>query len=699
MRSPDALVLVSSIVALVLLGTLRETFAALPVIRFASAIVLFMVPGILLSVWFARDRFSGAALAPASFVFSTGLFGLLALPFLILHKTLGLYLQAGGAILTIFLLVSIVRVVRWKPAATEKGAEESGGFGTWLLWAPFLALGGTLTFLSRMKAPIVDGDTWDYLAWVREHLSTDRLALYDPYFGTRISEFSRVKINGWLLEQAALSRLTGIDPVELVLKYLAPTLVVLSLLAFYALARALFKSEPAALLAGCLYCLFLLVFLHSPHGYFGSELLGRVVQDKYVARYVFLPVALCVAVAFLEERKFRYLALFAFLCWAVVSVHPVGLAIIGLSMAGFGLVHVLVGWRKREAWTGMFCLGVALVSILIVPLAYILITGKALSSELYSSDIGATDPRVLANMVFLKPVGKILELKHGLYIMDPVLLLNPVIAAAYVAGCPLLIWRLRRSMAAQLLLGTLFLTTFVCYVPQVATFVGNNIVAPGQLYRMAWPIPLAALLTVSWVVWQIARYIEGLLSRFNVSRHAARLVPLALVAVLVVAAARPAFGGVKHVYTRGVDYPEEVPSGWTFRFDPIFTWIQHNIKKPSVIMAPDYLNLSIPSYSADANVVSFRGSTLLQNLDALERRAGAKIKVPQGDLDVHNFYSGPTFQQMYEILKRQKIDYVMVSTNSSQDERISHMAGFVPLDTPGERYKLFAVDYKKLGGG
>jgi len=699
LRSPDALVLVSSVVALVLLGPLRDTFAALPIVLFASVIALFMTPGILLSCWFTGDRFSGAALAPVSFAFSTGLFGLLAVPALILHETLELYLKACGAVLVMFLLISIVRIVRWKATATKEETEESGGYVTWLLWAPFLALGGTLTFLSRMKAPIVDGDTWDYLSWVREYISTDRLALHDPYFGTKISEFSRVKINGWILEQAALSHLTGIDPVELVLKYLAPTLVILSLLAFYALARTLFKSELAALLAGCLYCIFLLIFLHASYWSFGTELLGRIVQDKYVARYVFLPVALCIAVAFLEDRKFRYLALFAFLCWSVVSVHPAGLAILGLSMAGFGLVHVLIGWRKRAAWTGMLSLGVALLSILIVPLAYLLITGKALSSELYSSDIAGTDPMVLANMVFLRSFGKILELKDGLYIVTPTFVSNPVIAAGYVLGCPLLIWRLKRSLGAQLLLGTLFLTTFVCYVPQVATFVGNNIVAPGQIYRMVWPIPLAALLTVSWVVWEIARYIEGFLNRFRFSRYAARLVPLALVAVLIVAATPPAFGGVKHVYARSVYDPGKVISGKTYRFDPIFTWMQHNIKKPSVIMAPDYVNLSIPAYSANANVVSFRGTVLLDNLAALEQRVGAKIKVPQGDLDVRAFYSGPTSQEMYKILKRQKIDYVMVSKNSSQDERIKHMTGFVRLDTPSQRYSLFAVDYKKLSDG
>lgn len=698
LRSLDAWVVAASLMALVLLGPLREAFAALPVVLFASALVLFVAPGMLLAHWLMRDRFSGAALAPISFAFSAGLFGLLAVPALVLHKTLELYMQVCGAILAVFLVVAVIRIVRLSGATGERPGVPAEPW-TWLLWLPFLSLGGVLAFLSRLKAPILDGDTWDYIAWVREFLTTDRLALYDPYLGTRISEFSRVKINGWLLEQAALSHLTGIDPLVLVLKYLTPALVILTFLAFYALARVLFKSATAALLAGCLYCLFFLVFLDVSHWTFGSELISRIVQDKFVARYIFLPVALCLAVAFLEERKFRYLALFGFMCWAVVSVHPAGLAIIGLSMTGFGLVRVMVGWRQREVWTGMMSLGAALLSILIVPLAYALITGKQLSSELYSADISGTNPVVLANMVFVLTNKNIWDLGNGLYMMHPAVVLNPVVATAYLLGCPFLIWRLRRSLAAQLLLGTLVFTTIVCYVPQIATFVGNNIIAPGQLWRMAWPIPLAALLTVGWMVWEICWYVAKFLKKFEGAQRMAGLVPLVLVAVLVVAAAKPAYAGVTGAYARGVYAPEKVPLAQYFRFDPVFRWMQHNIKKPSVIMAKDPDNLAIAAYSANANVVSLRGDRLLQNLDALERRVGRKIKVPQGELDVHKFYSEPPSRESYQILRRHKVDYVMALTHTPFCEKLNHLPGFDLMNTPGDRYSLFAVDYKKLGDG
>ncbi len=97
-----------------------------------------------------------------------------------------------------------------------------------------------------MKAPHPYNDLWVYLAYVRDFLDSGQLALREPYFG-EVTEVSRVQINGWLLQQAAFSRISGIDPVVLVLDYLTPTLILVALLAFYALARVLFESETAAL--------------------------------------------------------------------------------------------------------------------------------------------------------------------------------------------------------------------------------------------------------------------------------------------------------------------------------------------------------------------------------------------------------------------------------------------------------------------
>lgn len=709
LRLFELVVVVSCLLALVVLGPLRSFVVPFPAVAFAGALTLFVAPGALLARWFARELFPGPALVPAALALGLGVYGIPGIPALLMHASLELYLAVCGVVLALFLVAAAI--LAWRPESDDRERVEDAPGSRWYgwLWAPFVLLGGGLVFLTGVEVPWVDGDTWNYLAWVRDHLEAGRLVVYDPYFGDETG-VTRVFINGFLLEQAALSKISGIDPVTLALRYLSPTLAAGSLLAFYALGRRLFGSGPA-LLAGSLYALFLLVNLGGEPPLFGLEFLGRVIQDKGVARFLFLPVALSFAVGYLEERKLRYLLLFGFMCWASVTVHPAGLAVIGLSAAGFGLLHVAVNLRRPawlSAWTGATALGLALLSILAVPAVYVLVTGRSLSSALYSADIGDSDPVVLANQVFVREEWlNILVLDNGSYIMHPSLVLDPAIAAAYVLGVPfllLMLWRRRGrptgrpadgstggSIAAQLLLGMLLVAAVVSYVPPVATFLGDKVVAPGQLHRLSWPIPLAAFLTLGWMLWTAIRWAAG---KLGLGAWGVPLAALILVSALTAAAAPRAVPAMTEIY----GYKDLYPQGPGARLDPIFRWMDRNITEPTVILAPDTDNIAIPAYVPEATVVSFRGDPVLDNLEDLERVSGTEIEVPQGALDVREFYDAATPERRREILRRYDVGYVLVPANNLLWQSLAEMPGLTRLETPGGRYVLFEVDRSALDG-
>ncbi|HEU4494981.1 MAG TPA: DUF6077 domain-containing protein, partial [Rubrobacteraceae bacterium] len=604
-RSLEVPLVLASAGAMIVVGPMRGLLEAYPIFAFAGTLFLFVMPGLLVSHWFFADRFSGAALVPASFVISVGIFGLAGVPVLLAHLSFDAYLWVFGAVLASFLTAAMIVAVLRRPDRNEDEVPHETS-RRWL-WIPFLLLGAALVAICGWKVPHPYNDLWVYLAYVRDFLEAERLAVREPYFG-QVSEVSRAQINGWLLQQAALSRISGIDPVVLVLDYLAPTLVFVSLLAFYALARTLIKSEAAALLSGCLYALFFLINIEPSVFTFGGEFISRITEDKFVAKFLFLPVSLAFAFAFAESRAPRYLVAFAFTCWSVMTTHPVGLAIIGLCVAGFGLVHVALNWRRREAWTTMVALAVALWSVVLVPALYVLGTGNSLTAVLSDADINSHEPEVLANMVFVKPWwNHILELEGGYYIMHPSLILNPAIVAAFVLGLPFLLWRLKSSLAAQLLFGTLALATIICYVPPVATFVGDRIVLPGQLWRLAWPIPLAAALTLGWAAFSAVVLAERRLNVLGAPRGATRLLPLLLVAGLVAAAWSPSVEGARDVYRSG---QEGGPAGRSC-LSPIYPWLGGILNRPSVVLAPDLENTCIPAYSANANVVTLRGGSIL----------------------------------------------------------------------------------------
>jgi hypothetical protein len=562
------------------------------------------------------------------------------------------------------------------------------------LWAPFALLCGVLAFVGARRVPSSYDDIWVYLSWVKDFADSERLALVDPYFGERIAEFSRAKVNGWLLEQAALSRVSGLDTIELVLRYLTPTLVVVALLMVYALAFAIFKSERAAVLIASVYALFHIIFIQPSVHNVGVELAARISEDKYAARFLILPVTLLFALLFVERRRWRHLGLFTFFCWAAIAVHPSVLPAIGLCMLGFGVAHVAANLRLRAAWTGMVALALGMWSVVLGPVI-LLFTGRSPEAVLFSADINATPPKVLEYTVFITESWRhIYELGGGYYIMHPWLLLNPVILGTYVVGVPFLLWRVRTNVAAQLLLGGLAVVTVAVYIPPVATFIGDRLIVPGLLWRLAWPIPLLALITTGWMVWDALTYAEARLRESGIRHSVIKVLPLALVALLTAAAAPPSVEKAVGLYRKF-----DVARTTNYDPDPIYPWIRDSIEDPSVLLARDSANNVVPAYSSSLNVVSQRGEGMIRDRDELEKLAGSRINIPQRYLDVHSFFFGPTLdREAYGILRRYRADYLMVYADSPLDERLKTLPGFSPVeDAPREKYSLYNVDLEKLG--
>jgi len=684
LKSPEAAGLLAVAVAAGLLLASRSVGFP-PFIPFAAALALYMTPGVLLSHWLSREDLSRAALVPVGFALSTGIFGLLGIPFLILHTSLASYLWASGAVISAFLAVAGWRMLRAPDEAP--GGEAAGSAG--LLWLPFVLLAGTLSFVATRRVPNDNDDIWVYLSWVRDFVGAEGLASRNPYFGGGTEALSRVHVNGWLLEQAALARVSGLDPIELVLRHLTPVLVVVALLAVYALARSLFDSERAGVLCATVYALFHLVFIEPSVHNVGVELAVRVVEDKHAARFLVLPVALLFAHLFVRRRRWRYLLLFAFCCWTVAAVHPVVLAPLGLCMLGFGLLHVAAQPRRREAWTAMGALAAALWSVALVP-ALLMLAGGSLVSGLYATDINDTPPGVLYGTVFITEQWRhIYELGDGSYIMHPWLILNPVILGTYLLGVPFLISRLGSSPAARLLLGGMVLVAVAVYVPPVSTFVGEELVGPNLIWRLAWPISLLALLTLGWMVWEGVQYLGERLVSAGVGHRTARVLPLALLAGVTLAAAPPAAMEGLDLYQRF-----EVARTASYHPDQIYPWLRDELEEPGVLLAPDAKSTSIPAYSDEVNVVSYRSAGMVENREELERYAGYEIELPQRYLDSYEFFSDGTLEREdYETLRRYGVDYVMVPAGGPLDGQLREAGGFsVVEDAPREEYVFYAVE-------
>src|SRR5215207_1813283 len=139
LRSLDTLVLLSCAAAVILLLPLRGLSGAFPPLAFGAVLALFTAPGFLLSHWLLREDMSGMALVPVGFAISTGIFGLLGVPVLILHLSTEDYLLTAGTLLAAFLAVAAWRTLRMNSPPAESSPEREAPYGPpagWL-WAPF----------------------------------------------------------------------------------------------------------------------------------------------------------------------------------------------------------------------------------------------------------------------------------------------------------------------------------------------------------------------------------------------------------------------------------------------------------------------------------------------------------------------------------------------------------------------------------
>lgn len=732
---PLAWIVAPGVLALLVIGPLRGLPSAAPVVLFLSVLFLFMVPGLILTHLLMDSRFSLGMRAPLAFAFSMGLFGLASVPGLLLDWSLGAYLWLCCGILALCVILAVrsaPMAARKEPPPEDDEPSTRSAPGGWL-WAPFLVLNLATGFLAWAAAPPKPADDlWIYLSYVRDYLATGALASRDPFYGGELG-FSRIQINGWLAEQAAFSRLSGIDPVPLAVNYLTPTLVIAGLLAVYALARALFEDGRAALVVASLNALlaFLWSALHklaagNAISFNAQNGVDKATFDKAIALNFFLPIALVLVVLFLKEREWRYLALFAFVCWSVMVVHPIGLAVICFGAAGFGLGYLAFHPRDRRAWASVLSVGAAPLTVILPPAIFLLAGGGSVVAERGDfADIYNTVPGVIGYLAFIGEKGNFLKFGDGSFMVSPRQLMGMGLFLAYPLGIPFLLWHAlrRHSAAAQMLLGGLVFAAPLLYFPPLATFLGKY-TGPSQLLRINECIRLAAVLVVGWMCWEAIKRAGELLSDFAATRSgAARRVvgslPLIFVSVLTVAfvyyATVPEIQTqLARAQTRSVNGADAQTRSSTGKpasgeksagknsfpcSEPVFRWIGDTIRTPAVVLSRDPANNCIPAYSASANVVSLRGTGIIKNKQAYENALSREIEIPQRAQDVQAFATARTVNRRLDrIISRNNVEYVLVRKDSPLDSSMDGSPGFTRMNAPRETFTFYKVRNSDTAG-
>lgn len=320
--------------------------------QLGGALMLFMVPGACLyGLLLDRDELTFSHLT-FGFVISHLIFALLG-TFGRLFQLSFDTLKLGMAILGVVLMVSFLRRkfqngIRLTPQ--EFTADRVFPLAALLL----ISMAAFFIVIQRVPAD----DDMSYLAYLTHWQFADRMDFNDLIFGEPALVHSRFWLMSAPFAQALLADLSHVPGILILSGYYEPFLVLISVLCWYELARALRFSPQAASVSVVLHLTFLLLlsdYLHPGYTFF-----SQLNSDKATATLIIAPVFFQSLLNLLEHSTRRTAFLFLLTGLSLTFMHPVILA----YAVFIGGVWILFRWERANFTQQLIPLAILLVILL-----------------------------------------------------------------------------------------------------------------------------------------------------------------------------------------------------------------------------------------------------------------------------------------------------------------------------------------------
>lgn len=661
-----ALVLITGALSLLLASGL----IAIPNRALAAAATfcaIFLLPGFLTSdLLSVRRGISLAVSIPVYFVLGMSLYILPGLALLILHSNLE-FLR--WITVTIGLLLICLYSLRMRRGLRESDVSiapfTDNRLNLFLVGTCFLLALLTLVILISTAGLFVGGDKGSYIAYVRNHMDAFHLTVASPFL-KRVEVTWREMFNVSLLLHALISKLSRVDPTYMYALYFPPLLAVMSLLAFYGLAKELFKDRNTAMFATALQMIYFASDITSNEG-IGFAFFIRLVEDKFTAWFVILPVAVLFMLRYLSTRRKGYL-------WALVgssailaTIHPVALVQCALSFGSFALIHLLFN-RRRDRIVAFFFVFLPLFVFAVVPFVQrrVLYSWNNSFFDISNPDIGYL-LRGLQSDTLL-----ILSLERGLYMSHPHLIEHPLVILSILSAL-LSIRYIRENVAAQFVFSNMFVPLLILYNPVVAPLVGK-VITPLMLWRLTWVLPVS--LATGFMLCRGLKWIrERLLQiRFFIARpHLMQLMPSLVLGLALVMLS----GGIVDGLDFLARWKQRAPSQdeLTFLF-----YMREHLPPGNIILTDSQFSYKIPAFVGRNNYgITYR---------TYQYTPEDKLAIEDTE---HFFGSELVDSSITEILNRWMVKYVIVERGSLLAFQFKLLSPVFHQVFSSDEYELYEV--------
>ena len=575
----------------------QQLLSSHPGLRSAIALALFCLPGYCLYALVVPGApRSVARRAPAALLLSTALTGALGF-------CGGLLRLPTGVVAITLWGVGAAGLARLVHDADSRSSLDRGPCDRQRSLDGLLLLVVVLTAARLCVSPVMGADDMTYVARMTWFQQTPTLSFSGIIFGGDLQISPRDWLAFWPLCEAIIANLADVDGLRLTTLYLGPLLAPLAVLSVYGLARALGMSRRAGVTSAALQlaALLLLVTRDQP----GRHFFQRLVEDKFLALYVFGPVVLQLAIAVLDDRQTRRLVALALGWLGITFVHPTALGIVFLVLCAFAGLELVVT-RSRAA---------LVVLAVVVPMTVAAASVRFLPSETQHPAYFDVTEAAQANAMSGARERRV-DVVAGTRFYGIGASSAPPLARA-VGALVLLVALLdvRRARAARFVVAATMVAA--CAIFPYTGWLLGKLLTPFHLWRILAAVPYGIGLVL--VAEAGARRLRDATGRSPVESRATALAPIVAIVVLLAtvafAAGRPralriAALGLAPDWSERLDarvkFDRNRPRFAFTDLDALARALDGAVDDRAVVLGDPEVNSLIPSLSSKARLVVFR---------------------------------------------------------------------------------------------
>jgi hypothetical protein len=581
-----------------------EWLDALPWLRSGLSLLLFITPGLSLSLLLARERFSlpthfvsGLALS----VFWVDFFGFTGRVFHWSFEDVKILFAISGLLILLLLVrYSVSHRPLYKPA---------GFSGKTLVLMLFMIVFGILANIPHEHST----DDFSFIAYLTTWQHAQRLDFREVIYGIGTADSLRFWWGMFPMSLALLAEISNLHGLLLVSFYLEPFLIIVVSLATYALSEDLLASQDQAIIATLLQftILFLLRQVYQP----GMMLLTRPSDDKVLAAFVLAPIFFLALRYLLEAFHWRSGLFFLLTGSSLALTHLIILAYSVFIVGVYAVIETII----RKEYTKLGIVTILLILILAPSASLRFIDDVWITRSIFrmeptvdlqdtfsldaAREESETVDTLIADVEGTPFYGFTLEriqiLLNGVP-KNPLLILLSW-SYIWVLGLGFLwsLFNLKRDTTAPIIAATSFLV-LLCAIPYTGWLVGY-FVSARMLWRSPWLLPIGLICFV--LVREIFRMIKSRISA-NIPLPIKELLYTWIpVASLILVA------GLHEFYFQHQWMSKEKLERYRNRligFAELGHFIDDNVEQPGRFVARPGLMNYLPGLSAKSKVVLFR---------------------------------------------------------------------------------------------